>query len=468
MTQATEEATRTWTLGLTALASLLAALDVMAVSTALNAIQRDLGASLDQLQWTLNAYTLSFAVLQSTAAALGDRFGRRRLFASGLAVFVIASAACALAPNAGALIAARVIQGAGAAIILPLALALLSAAFPPERRGWALGVYSGVTALSAVIGPVVGGAIAQGFAWQWIFWLNVPIGLAILALSFGRIRESFGPPAALDIGGVLLATIAAFGLVWGLVRGGEAGWDSAEVLVSLAGGILLAIAFIAWELRAPAPMMPMRLFRLRAFSAGNASMFLLNASLLGAIFFMAQFMQVSLGGNPLEAGLRLLPWGVALALVAPWAGRIASWIGVRNVVVGGLILKAGGLAWIALLARPGLPYGEMIAPMIMAGAGFAAAIPLVQRSVVGAVAANDIGKASGALSTIRQLGGAFGVAIAVAMFSRAGNYATPQSFSDGFAAAIGVAAALSLMAAFVATGLPGPQGVALAPAKAKA
>jgi len=451
----TSKSTQGWVLALTSVASLMVALDALIVSTALGTIRRDLGVSLAQLQWTVNAYTLSLAVLLMAASVLGDRFGRRRVFVAGLGVFVAASAACGLAPSIGWLIVARVVQGAGAAMVLPLALALLSAAFGPERRGWALGVYGGVTGMSAVAGPVVGGAITQGLAWQWIFWLNVPIGVLAILLSRRRLPESFGAPTALDLRGLALVTGATLGVVWGLVRTSSAGWGSAEVIGALAAGALLGATFVAWELRSREPLMPMRLFTLRAFSAGNAAMFFLNASLLGAVFFMAQFQQQALGQDPLGAGLRLLPWGAAMFLMAPRAGALAVRLGERSLIVGGLTLQAIGMAWTAMLAAPGLAYAEMIAPMIIAGAGFGIAIPVVQKAVLGAVAPSDIGKASGILSPTRQLSGALGIAIAVAIFGGAGSYASAHAFSDGFAAAIAAAGALSLLGAITALALPG-------------
>ncbi len=217
-----------WVLALSALASFMVVLDMLVVATALTAIQRDLGASLEELEWTVNAYTLSFAVLLMTGATLGDRYGRRRMFAAGLGLFAAASAACALATDTSMLIAARTVQGAGAAMIMPLALALLNGAFPPERRGWATGIYGSVTALAAILGPVVGGAITQGLAWQWIFWLNVPIGLTAIPFVLGRIRESRGPAAAVDLPGLALAAAAALGIMWTLVRGNSAGWSSRD------------------------------------------------------------------------------------------------------------------------------------------------------------------------------------------------------------------------------------------------
>jgi len=429
-----------WALVLASAASFMVVLDLLVVATALSTIRRDLGASIGQLEWTVNAYTLTFAVLLMTAAAVGDRLGRRRVFAVGLGVFAAASAACALAPGVGALIAARAVQGAGAAMIMPLALALLNAAFPPQRRGWAMGIFGAVTALAAVVGPVLGGAITQGLAWQWIFWLNVPLALLAIPLALRRLTESHGPQAPLDLPGLALASGASLGLVWGLVRGTSAGWGSPEVAGTLAAGAVLAVAFAGWESRARAPMLPMRLFASRAFSAGNAAIFFLNASLTGAVFFTAQFLQVSLGQDPLAAGIRLLPWGLAPFLIAPRAGKLADRIGERPLIVCGLLLQAAGLAWIAAVAAPGLTYSAMLAPMILSGAGFAMALPAVTKAVVGSVPPADIGKASGAYSTMRQLGGAFGVAILAAVFAGSGSYASAAAFSDGFAPATAAAA----------------------------
>ena len=446
---------RTWVLALTSLASLMVALDALVVTTALSAMRVDLHASIEELEWTLNAYTLSFAVLLMTASALGDRLGRRRLFVAGLAVFTAASAACALAPGVGWLVAARAVQGSGAALVMPLALALLSAAFPPERRATALGVFSGVTGLAVLGGPVVGGAITQGVAWQWIFWLNVPIGVVMIPLTLRRMKESLGPAARLDVPGVALITGAAFGLVWGLVRGNSVSWASAEVLAALTGGAALLAGFVAWELRTREPMLPMRLFRSRAFAAGNAAGFLMFASLFGAVFFMAQFLQTAQGHGPLDAGVRLLPWTATLFVVAPLAGARAGRVGERPLIAGGLLLQAIGMAWIALIAEPGLAYAQMVAPLIVAGAGVSMAIPPAQSAVVGAVGPEHIGRASGTFSTMRQLGGAFGVAVLVAVFAGAGSYVSPQAFSDGFAPAIGVSAALSLAGAVAGAALPG-------------
>jgi EmrB/QacA subfamily drug resistance transporter len=452
-----EKARRVWVLVLASLASFMVSLDALVVTTALTTIHRDLGVSIEALEWTVNAYTLSFAVLLIPAAALGDRFGRRRMFVAGLLLFVGASAACALAHNIGWLIAARTIQGCGAALVLPLALTLLSAAFPPEQRARALGIFGSISGLALIAGPVVGGFIVQGLAWQWIFWLNVPIGLLVVALVLGRVQESFGPRTPLDIGGLLSVSGAALGLVWGLVRGNSAGWGSFEVVATLVAGVLLTVVFVVWELRARTPMVPMHFFRARAFSAGNAAVFLQTTSLVGSIFFAAQFFQVVQGNGPLGAGLRLLPWTATLFVIAPLGGALVNRVGERILTAGGLFLQALGMVWIGLIAAPGLPYVEIVAPMLIAGCGVSLAIPAMQNAVINAVQAGDIGKASGAFSMFRQLGGAFGVAILAAVFAVTGNLNTAQAFSSGFASALSVAAALSLLGAIAGLVLPGRQ-----------
>ena len=411
-------------LALTSVASFMVALDGTVVTTALTRIRADLGASLAELEWTINAYALSFAVLLMAGAAIGDRVGRRRMFVTGIALFTASSAACALAPGMGWLIAARTVQGAGAALVMPLAMALLSAAFAPEQRARALGIFSGVTGLAVLAGPVVGGAIAQGLAWQWIFWLNVPVGVTAIVLVRAHTDESFGARTAIDVAGVALITGAALGLAWGLVRGNGAGWDSAEVLASLSAGALLTVAFVAWELRARQPMLPMRFFASRAFASGNAVGFFLYGALYGAIFFVAQFLQIGQGYGPLSTGLRMLPWTATLFVVAPIAGARINRIGERPLVVAGLLLQAIGMGWIALIAAPHVAYAALIAPMALAGAGVSMAMPAAQSAVMRSVAREEVGKAAGTFNMLRFLGGAFAIAVVSAVFAGSGGYAS--------------------------------------------
>ncbi len=443
-----------WVLAVASIASLMVALDALVVTTALPTIRVHLGASIEELEWTVNAYTLSFAVLLMTGAALGERLGRRRMFAAGLAIFSVASAACALAPNVGVLIAARAVQGSGAALVMPLGMTLLSAAYGPERRARALGIFSGITGLAVLGGPVIGGAITQGIAWQWIFWINVPIGLLTIPVVLRRVDEGYGPRSAPDIAGLALVTGAALGIVWGLVRGNSAGWGSVEVIASLAVGVLLAVAFVLWERRTAEPMLPMGLFASRPFSSGNAAIFFLSTALYGAVFFMAQFLQTVEHNGPLDAGLRLLPWTATLFVVAPVTGARISRVGERPFAVIGLLLQAAGMGWIALIAGPDVAYWRLAAPLMIAGCGVSMAMPALQNAVVGAVAPGSLGKASGTFNMLRQLGGVFGIAVLVAVFTGAGGYGSAQLFSDGFTSAIGVAAALSLLGAVASVGLP--------------
>jgi EmrB/QacA subfamily drug resistance transporter len=440
---------------LTGIASMMAALDTVVVATALSTVRVHLHASVGQLEWTVNAYNLSFAVLLMTASALGDRFGRRRMFAFGLGLFSIASAACALSTDVGFLIAARAVQGAGAAFILPLALALLTAAFPPEKRGTAIGMFSAVTGIAVALGPIVGGAIVQGIDWQWIFWLNVPIGLLAIPFVLRRIEESFGKQVAVDFPGVALITGAAFGIVWGLVRGNAAGWGSAEVVASLTGGATLVAAFVRWELRAREPMLPMSFFRSRTFTAGNAAIFFVLGSLFSDVFFFPQLLQTGLHYDVLQTGLRLMVWTSTFILVAPGVGALVDRIGERPLMVSGLLIQCGGTAWIAAIARPGLPFSHLVAPLILAGVGISMAIPSAQNSVVGSATLETAGKLAGINSMMRELGGVFGIAVAVAVFAGFGGYASAQAFADGFGPAIGVSSGLALLGALCGLALPG-------------
>jgi EmrB/QacA subfamily drug resistance transporter len=438
---------KAFVLALTSIASFMVALDGQVVTTALTTIRLDLAASLEAIEWTVNGYTLSFAVLLLTGAALGDRFGRRRMFVVGLAVFMAASTACALAGSAAALIAARVVQGVGAALIMPLAMALLSTAYPRDERGKALGIFGGITGVALIAGPIVGGVVTEGVAWQWVFWINLPLGLIVIPLVLRRVPESRGPGTTVDVPGLMLVTGAALALIWGIMRGNGQGWGSTEIIAALGAGTVFTVAFLARELQAREPMVPMRFFRSATFSSVTASSFLFYGAMYGTLFILPQFFQVVQGQGPFGAGLRLLPWTATLFVFAPIAGTLVNRWGERPLVVGGLLLQAVGMAWLGMIAAPEASYADFIVPLVVAGAGVSMAIPAAQNAVLGSVAIAEVGKASGVFNTVRFLGGAFGVALMAAVFQLLGGLESPQAFGDGFAPAIGTAAALSVLAA---------------------
>lgn len=393
-------------------------------------------------------------MLLLAGAALGERHGRRRLLVGGLALFGIASAGCALAPSLGWLIATRAIQGVGAAAVAPTALSVLSAAFGPEQRPRVLGLFASITGLATLGGPLVGGAIVQNLTWQWIFWINVPIAAVLIPLVLVRLEENAGSPRGLDYVGIGLVSAAAFGLVWSLIRGNEAGWASAEVVATLSGGAIALAIFVGWELRADDPLIPMHFFATRAFSTGNTAGFLSFASTFSCAFFFAQFLQVVLRHGPMATGLLLAPWTAALFVVAPIAGKQVSRIGARPLVVAGLLLQAVGTGWIALIADPEMTYPPLILPFVISGVGIAMVIPAAQSAVIGAVPRAAIGAASGTFNTVRQLGGAFGIAITTAVFTIRGGLGSAKTFSDGFGAAIATAAALAFAGAVIGLLLP--------------
>jgi len=444
-----------WTVVLASLGVFMTALDTLVVTTALPSMRISLGGSLSDLEWTVNAYNLAFACMLLTGAALGDRFGRRRMFTVGIGIFTAASAAAALSPDVGTLIAARVVQGTGAAIVMPLTLTLISAAFPVEKRGAAIGLWGGISGLAVAAGPVVGGAVTGGISWHWIFWLNVPVGIALIPLAARKLTESFGPRPHLDIPGLLLAAAGGFGLTWGLIRANDVGWGSAEVIGAISAGIVLIAAFLAWERRTPTPMLPLRLFRERGFSSANGVSFFLYAGLFGAVFMMSQFFQTALGYSPLQAGLRLLPWTATPMIVAPIAGALADRYGTRRFMVAGLALQGIGLAWVASIAAVHMTYLELGAALTVAGVGTSLTFPTVANTVMSSVRPDDAGVASGTNSALRELGGVFGVAVLASVFARHGSYVSPQDFVDGFTPALWVAAGLSAAGIVAAALAPG-------------
>jgi EmrB/QacA subfamily drug resistance transporter len=453
--------TAIWTFAITSLALFMVALDNLVVTTALPVIKADLGATLADLQWMVNAYTLTFAVLLITGAALGDRFGRQRVFLVGLGIFIAGSALAALAPSTDVLILARAIQGVGGAIVTPLTLTILSAAMPPERRAVALGAWGGIAGLAIAIGPVVGGAIAEGLDWHWIFWLNVPIGLVVLPLAALRLTETYGPEGRLDFPGLGLISAGLLALVWGVINGNDLGWTSPQVMSTIAAGVALLVIFVVWEARQTHPMVPLGFFRNRAFTAANAVSLLMYFGMFGSVFLLSQFFQVAQGYSPFQAGLRTLPWTGMPIVVAPLAGILADRIGGRPILAAGMALQAVALGWLAVIVTPTVAYEALIIPFILAGIGMGLFFAPIANVVLSAVRPAEEGKASGATNTIREVGGVFGVAVLAAIFSANGDYATPVQYVAGLQPAIAIGALVVGLGAVAALFIPARAGARL-------
>ncbi|MFJ9693455.1 MFS transporter [Kitasatospora sp. NPDC101183] len=442
--------TGAWTLVITSIAGFMASLDNLVVTTALPSIREELGGGLSDLEWTVSAYTLSFAVLLMFGAALGDRFGRRKIFLIGVSLFTIGSAAAALSPGIGALIAARAVQGAGAAVSMPLTLTLLTAAIPAAKRGVAFGIWSGVNGLAIATGPLVGGTLTEHFSWQWIFWINVPVGLVLVPLAALRLRESRGVSPSLDVVGTLLVSGGMFGVVLGLIRGNPDGWTSPLVLTSLIAGGLVLTGFVLYEQYGAAhPMLPMRLFRSRSFSMINAAGLLMFLGMFGSIFLISQHLQTVGGYSPQDAGIRMLPWTGMPLLIAPIAGMMSDKIGGRRIVVAGLVIQSLGLGLYAVIndSLDHFEYGPMVPAVVLCGIGMSLYFAPMATLVMDSVLPHEQGIASGANNALREVGGALGVAVLSAVFSSQGGFGTEQSYLDGMIPALYVGAAVVMVAA---------------------
>ncbi|WP_084626543.1 MFS transporter [Demequina aurantiaca] len=442
----------------------MATLDNLVVTNALPVIKQDIDASIEQLQWVINAYSLSFASMILMAVALGDRFGRRRIFVAGIALFTVASALCALATTPELLIAARALQGAGGAAVMPLSLALLAGAVPAAKRNLAIGIWGGVAGLGVALGPLIGGAVVEGLTWHAIFWLNVPIGILAIPFSYWALEESKGRLAAdgrrqrIDVVGMLLAGIGVFGVVFGIVRGNDAGWTSPQVLTGLIGGSLLLIAFVAFESRTRDPLLPLALFRDRSFSAANGVGLTFSIGIFGAVFILIQFMQVVQGKSPLEAGVMTMPWTLMPLIVAPLSGIIAPRVGTRILIVAGTAFQAAGLAWLAVVMSPDVAYATMVPGFVLAGIGMGLVFAPSSTAVLANMRGEDQAKASGTNSTIREVGVALGIAILAAVFTGAGGEFTPTGYTDAAIPAVWVGAGFLVLATLIGLMLPEGKG----------
>ncbi|MBL1103789.1 MFS transporter [Streptomyces sp. 5-8] len=458
--------------GLTVLAvslpMFMVALDNLVVTNALASIRSDLDATVQGLQWVTNSYILGFASLLLVAAGLGDRYGRRKVFVSGLTLFVLFSVGCALSTSTEALVTLRALQGMSAAAVLPLSLTMLTVAVPPEKRGVAIGVWSSISSLAVGIAPLIGGAITTGIGWHWLFWLNVPIGLIAVPLVLRVHAESKGAAVGLDPLGLLLGAAGVLALVWAIVDSSDYGWTSARVLGKYAAAAVLLVAFVLWERRTTAPLLPLRIYRSRAFTLTNLSSLAVYFGLFGSIFFLAQYLQVARHHSPFVAGLWTLPWAVMPTIFAPYAGKLIPKVGPARLIAAGLGLSAVGLAWCALISDPGTADWQMVVPYMLCGIGTGLIFAPSATVVVSSVQPQDIGKASGTNATVREIGSALGIAVLTTVFiNRGGNYTSPEAFTDAVIPGLWICVAVLLLGGVVALGIPALKPPAAAPAPTK-
>ena len=447
--------TRWWTFGIVSLALFMGMLDNLVVTTALPAIHRALHASISDLEWTVNAYTLVFTIMMIPAATLGDRYGRRRFLVLGVALFTLGSAASALSSTAAELSLARALQGLGGAFITPLTLPILLRVFPSEQRAAAIGLWSGVSGLGLAMGPLIGGAIVNGLSWNAVFWINVPIGLLLIVLARLGLQESQGAAPSLDLPGMALVGAGLLGIVYGLIRGNDDGWSSPSIVASLAGGVVLVAAFLWREGRTRFPLLDLRLFRSRGFTVANSVGFLMSFGMFGSIWLLTLFMQEVQGASPLRAGLETMPWTGTIMVVAPVAGILAGRVGARPLVLAGMAAQAGALAWIGSIAEASTPYASLLPAFILGGIGMGLSFAPLSAAIMGSVADVSHGQASGAYNTIRELGGVFGVAVLGAVFQHV--VVSPQLFLQGIHTAVLAGSAVLGAGVVVSIWLPSTQ-----------
>ncbi|WP_109773495.1 DHA2 family efflux MFS transporter permease subunit [Quadrisphaera granulorum] len=432
----------------------MATLDNLVVTSALPVIHAELGASMEDLQWITNAYTLAFAALMLLAVGLGDRYGRRHVFIAGITTFTVASALCAVSTDSTALIAARALEGIGAAAIMPLSLTLLVGSVADRFRSLAIGIWGGVSGLGVALGPLIGGAVVEGWNWQAIFWINVPVGVVAIPLALFALPNSLGARVRADVLGVLLASLGVLALVFGIVRGNEAGWSSVQVVTALVAAAVLLAGFLVRESLTDHPLLPLRLFRDRSFSLANAVGATFSFGAFGAVFVLIQFLQVVQGKSPLEAGVATMPWTLAPMVIAPLAGLLAPRVGTRTLIVAGMLFLSAGLFEIALTMDAGVSYLTMLPGFIAAGLGMGLAFAPLSTAVLSAMNPDDHAKASGTNSTLREIGVALGIAVLTAVFTGAGGELTPTGYVSAAVPAILVGAGAVLLAAVLAAFLP--------------
>jgi EmrB/QacA subfamily drug resistance transporter len=436
---------------ITCIALFMAMLDNLVLGVALPSIQEDLGASLTDLEWFMNAYTLAFAVLLIPFSVLGDSIGRKKVFLAGVVIFTLGSLLSGLSDSSIGLILSRALQGVGGAAIVPLSLTLVNSAFPPEKRAAAIGLWSGISGLGLSIGPLVGGLIMEGAPWQMIFYVNVPIGIIAFLLGLKWLEESHGIRKPLDTIGVLLLVTGLFGLIFGLERGNSEGWSSALVLGSIISGAILLLLFYVWERSRVSPMIRFDLFRRKNYTFYVFAGFWMNAGVFGAIFLLTLFLQQAQGNTPLGAGLKEMSWTTMTMIAAPLAGLAISRFGSKNVLLSGLFLQAAGLTWFALLIQSqgaATPFVNMLAPMMLAGTGMGLSFTPLSHGSISAVPEDASGEASGIGNATRELGGVFGIAISGLIFQSGSAIRSPEDFASHIVPSLG-AGALMMAVAFL-------------------
>jgi EmrB/QacA subfamily drug resistance transporter len=439
----------------------MATLDNLVMTNALPVLHAQLGASVEELQWFVNAYTLAFAGSILLASALGDRFGRRTVFAIGIAVFGIGSVLAALSTDPAQLIASRALQGLGGAGVLPLSLALISGGVAPERRPLAIGIWGGISGLGVAVGPLVGGAVMEGWSWQAIFWINVPVAIIAIPFALWALRNDRGARERIDVLGVVLVGVGVLALVHAIVRANDDGWGSLGVVAEIAAGMLLVAAFLWRQARSTAPIVPLRLFRDRSFTLTNLIGFGFSFGTFGAVFILIQYLQVVQGASPLEAAVQTSPWTLAPMVVAPIAGIIAPRVGTRLLMVVGLALQGAALLWLALQMSATTPYAEMVAPFIMAGVGMGLVFAPSATALLATLGVIDHAKASGVNSTVREIGVALGTAVLTAVFTGFGGMLQPDLYIGGARPAVLAGAAVLFVTAVASLWLPAGRSAAV-------
>lgn len=430
-----EQVNSTWVLVLTSLGFFMSMMDSMIVTTASTAIRTDLNISVNALQWAMNSYNITIAAVLLVGVSLGERIGRRKIYNWGIFIFTLGSIFCALSSNITFLVVARIIEGIGASVMTPMSMAILTNSIPVSERGKVLGIWSGIGGLALIVGPSLGGLIVAKLAWQWIFWINVPIGIIAIYFSHKILPESTGNSDKVNLLDSILIIIASAGIIWSLSSMTSTSITILPVVIGI-GSIIAGIWFGFRQKIESRPMIPLDYFQSRVFTGGNIATFLLYGSMYGVVFFLPQFLQVVTGANSLTAGLEILPWTGTLVIVAPFAGNAVDKYGERLIATLGLLFQGIGYLLIMFFVNEHSPYLNMVLPLALAGIGLSMAGPALQKAVLGSVDKSAIGKASGIYNVFRLLGGAVGTTISVVIFYKFGGVSNAELFTNGFRAAM--------------------------------